>query len=733
MQRVDRGKGNIRPNVFAAIRLHVQNAAAHGNVAHALTDLAEILPSVVVDLGEHLHEEFPHGGLLVERDGSDGAQRGLEDSQPIGLDSPAADIQTLGILLDEHLDAAVRNLHAVAFVGREDVARQLAGVVDGAGREGLGIANHESVAREALRDLVELEDGFDFLVGRVQVLVGFLDGLAWFALLGRQGLGLTLCGLGGLGGLGGLLRRGRRVGLRCVHDFGLRHRGGLVDGAIAQDYLSAVLQLGLLAGKFVVQAVGVSLGRRDLARGRVRGLVGRLGNRCVLADLFGDGLVRSDQIIQGLELLERLPVAVLLLGVKLFRKRGNGALGNNLGGVLWLSLDFRRLLQHGDEEATSVLQMRVDADAPVEGQVGIVATGREHAFGHSAQASDTFLLSLLLDLLPVLPDTALTVHDGPGLHSRHPLQTRQLVAAVDDLHVGRATAAVNGGGNHGLVLDRVHTAGRVDDPSTDLEHLQRTHENSDLRGMQTNGIVGGPVPPDANVLARSSITSARNICQNAVELQVSVLGGLSLRGRKGRQLDRGVHGCIVVRNDQVGRAESLHLVDQHVGALVVGVVGNQQTSASAIVVQTLRAQGLGTRIALLHLLGHIQHGLLLSGVQQLHELRGFAAGGCAHVQHGHARSDVNQEGRDHADDFLTTDVAHVGLGDEEFLERCERSEAADDVLGGGHPPGKLVGVPRDRARGLDRVALVGNGGDLGNEVVLELLLDSQGVSSEYKH
>ena len=40
---------------------------------------------------------------------------------------------------------------------------------------------------------------------------------------------------------------------------------------------------------------------------------------------------------------------------------------------------------------------------------------------------------------------------------------------------------------------------------------------------------------------------------------------------------------------------------------------------------------------------------------------------------------------------------------------------ANDILGGGHPPGELIGVPADRLRGLDWAIIeVLDGGDLGD-------------------
>jgi hypothetical protein len=169
-------------------------------------------------------------------------------------------------------------------------------------------------------------------------------------------------------------------------------------------------------------------------------------------------------------------------------------------------------------------------------------------------------------------------------------------------------------------------------------------------------------------------------------------------------------------------------VNQHVSALVVTVVGNQQASAAAIIVQSFGAEGFGSNITLLDLLGNLRNGVFLACVKQLHKLRRLAARCGAHVQHGHSRSSIDEERRYHADNFLTTDVSDIGLGDKELLERGERRESSNDVLGSGHGPGELIRVPRDWGRRLNELVLILNGGDLGNVVVNETLLNSQCVS-----
>jgi hypothetical protein len=165
-----------------------------------------------------------------------------------------------------------------------------------------------------------------------------------------------------------------------------------------------------------------------------------------------------------------------------------------------------------------------------------------------------------------------------------------------------------------------------------------------------------------------------------------------------------------------------------VRALVVAVIADQQASGSAIVVQALRSERLGTNTALARLLGSFLDSILLASVKQFHQLGGLAAGSGTHIQNSHTGTSIDQKRGNHANNLLATDVSDLGLGDEELLERGEGGESSNDLLRGGHGPGKLVRVPLNGARGLDEFTLILDGGDLGNVEILETFLDSKRVS-----
>ena len=72
------------------------------------------------------------------------------------------------------------------------------------------------------------------------------------------------------------------------------------------------------------------------------------------------------------------------------------------------------------------------------------------------------------------------IHDIPSFHARATLETWQEALGVDDLDLVCASEALDGLSDHCLILNRVHTAGRIDDSSTNLEHLQRSHQDLSL-------------------------------------------------------------------------------------------------------------------------------------------------------------------------------------------------------------------------------------------------------------
>jgi hypothetical protein len=116
-------------------------------------------------------------------------------------------------------------------------------------------------------------------------------------------------------------------------------------------------------------------------------------------------------------------------------------------------------------------------------------------------------------------------------------------------------------------------------------------------------------------------------------------------------------------------------------------------------------------------------------VEHFQELGSLASRCRAKIQNNMARLDIQQQGGNHADYLLSTNVPDACLRHQELLEFREGRVTANDVLGGGHPPGKVLGVPGNRARRLDRKTIVvGQLRDLGDITLLEEALHCEGMA-----
>ena len=113
-----------------------------------------------------------------------------------------------------------------------------------------------------------------------------------------------------------------------------------------------------------------------------------------------------------------------------------------------------------------------------------------------------------------------------------------------------------------------------------------------------------PVLPDGDILPEGAIPATRHIAQYAIKQQLVLLLGSDAGLRRGGEddllggdLDGGVDGRVVVRDHERGGGQARGLVDEHVGALVVAVVSDDNALWNIIShMQSFeQLSGLGTR------------------------------------------------------------------------------------------------------------------------------------------
>ena len=94
-----------------------------------------------------------------------------------------------------------------------------------------------------------------------------------------------------------------------------------------------------------------------------------------------------------------------------------------------------------------------------------------------------------------------------------------------------------------------------------------------------------PILPNRDVLPECPITTTGHITQNPIKKQLILLLRSDAGFRRSREddllggdLDGGVDGGVVVGDHERGRGEARGLVDEHVRALVVAVVRDEEAA-----------------------------------------------------------------------------------------------------------------------------------------------------------
>jgi hypothetical protein len=71
-----------------------------------------------------------------------------------------------------------------------------------------------------------------------------------------------------------------------------------------------------------------------------------------------------------------------------------------------------------------------------------------------------------------------------------------------------------------FILKRVECAGRIDQPSSELEHLESSLKNLKLKSMIEMTHMTVETVPEPIIFSKSAITTARNIAQNPIKFKI---------------------------------------------------------------------------------------------------------------------------------------------------------------------------------------------------------------------
>jgi len=116
-------KGVIIPEAILALsRLNLEYIASPFSIPHALANLPEVHPPIIIYLGEHLDQQLPERFSTPQMDDSLFADVWFQQRHAFGLDPPFANFGLLHVLLDKHLDAAMHEFDPLSFVLGENVA-----------------------------------------------------------------------------------------------------------------------------------------------------------------------------------------------------------------------------------------------------------------------------------------------------------------------------------------------------------------------------------------------------------------------------------------------------------------------------------------------------------------------------------------------------------------------------------------------------------------------------------
>ena len=157
----------------------------------------------------------------------------------------------------------------------------------------------------------------------------------------------------------------------------------------------------------------------------------------------------------------------------------------------------------------------------------------------------------------------------------------------------------------GLVFYGIEGTGRVNESAAFFEELESADENVKLELMVLVTHMAVEVLPKTQILAHGTITTARHITENPIELEIFLLSSL-LHVRE--------PSCVIIGDHQRWQIELHHLMSQHERAFAISVVGYQHACIHPllVLVQSLQdLDALGARRR-----AHVQDSVVLLNVEQ---------------------------------------------------------------------------------------------------------------------
>lgn len=254
---------------------------------------------------------------------------------------------------------------------------------------------------------------------------------------------------------------------------------------------------------------------------------------------------------------------------------------------VWLiTLQLGHLLNHSDEESACILvvwhhteaawQLRQNLSVVVvaEHRLSKVRSMLLRDIRHRFKAIEVgqlgvspFLLSLLINFFALFP--AFHLHEGPAGHTLLKAEPFEHVLCLEQSDL--TLELLQSRSHYRLVLNRVERARRVSDLSTNLEQLDTSFKDLNLESMERLAVPRTPIFPLGRNLANGRVRAARHIADDAIVTHSPVLARLAVF-----EAELGEDLSLVISDGYIGLIKTVHLMSEHEGAFIIGVVRNDE-------------------------------------------------------------------------------------------------------------------------------------------------------------